>query len=118
MRGWLRRQGQVGLDAAGSGGEVPAGKAQQQIHAAAAATSLLAAAALVAEPAARAVIAVPAVAVGAAAGGARLMAVLQLLRCQSGELDQQPRPLASSSCQHIGGHQRWGVWAPAGGAGC
>ena len=38
MRDWLRRQGQVGLDAAGSGGEVPAGKAQQEIHAAAAAT--------------------------------------------------------------------------------
>jgi hypothetical protein len=28
----------------------------------------------------------------------------QLLRRQAGELDQQPRPLASRSCQHIGGH--------------
>jgi hypothetical protein len=96
----------MGLDAAGGFRKIPAGEANQEVHAAAAATAALAAAALVAEPAAGAVVAVPAVAIGAAAGGAGLVPVLQLLRGQAGQFRQEPGPVASSCEQHIARHQR------------
>jgi hypothetical protein len=79
------RQRQVGLNAAGGFRKIPAGEANQQIHAVTAAAGSLLAAALIAEPAAGAVITIPAVAIGAAAGRAGLVAVLQLLRRQAGQ---------------------------------
>ena len=100
------QQAQVGLDAAGGSRKIPAGQAQQQVHAVAATAAALPAAALVAEPAAGTVIAVPAVAIGAAAGGAGLVPVLQLLRAQAAQLDQQPRPLTGCGLHQITGHQQ------------
>jgi hypothetical protein len=94
----------MGLDAAHSCLEIPAAQPQQQVQAVATTAAVVLAAALVAEPAARPVIAVPAVAVGAAAGGAGLMAVLQLLRVQARQLDQQAGPLAIGGGQGLVGH--------------
>ena len=74
-----RRKPQVGLDPAGGRREIPARDPQQQVHPIAAAAAVLLAAALVAVPTARTAIAVPAVAIGAAAGRAALVPVLQLL---------------------------------------
>ena len=96
----------MGLEVAGGGRKIPAGHAQQQVHAAAATAAALAAAALVAIPAAGPVVAVPAVAIGAAAGGAGLVPVLQLLRGQAGQFRQEPGPVAVSCEQHIARHQR------------
>jgi hypothetical protein len=75
----------MGLDAAGGFRKIPAGEANQEVHAVTAAASAVLATALVAEPAAGAVITVPAIAIGAAAGRAGLVAVLQLLRRQAGQ---------------------------------
>jgi hypothetical protein len=96
----------MGHHSASGGGEIPARHPHQQIHAVAAAAGVVFAAALVAKPAARPVVAVPAVAIGAAAGRAGLMTVLQLLRIQAGQLNQQPRPLAIGSRQGVACHQR------------
>ena len=98
------RKPEVCLDASCRLSELPAGEPKQKVQTVAATTGMVLAAALVAVPATRAVIPIPAVAIVSAAGGAGLMAILELLRAESRELDQQPGPLALGDLHHRDAH--------------
>ena len=102
------------LDAAGGGGEVPAGNAHEQVDAGAGAAHVILAAALIAEPAAFVVVAVPAVAIGATAGGTWLVLIGELIRREATKGLQDLRP-ATGGLVESGWHVRRG---PALGGGC
>jgi hypothetical protein len=100
------------LDAIGGLFEGPAGAAHEEVDAIAGTTGLGWATALVAEPGAGAVLIIEAVAVGAAAEGAGLMAIGQLLSGEASEGTKDRRPLAEGElCDAAHRHFSCPSWA-------
>jgi hypothetical protein len=100
----LRHEAQIALHFFAGLAKTPVAQPHKQVHPGAAAAHVLLTAALVAEPGATAIAVIKAVAVPAAADGAGLMAVAQLIGGQSGQCLKDFAPAATGRRKDIGGH--------------
>ena len=98
------RQAQMAFHFLAGLAKTPVAQPHQQVHPGAAATHVVLSSALIAEPGAAAIPVIKAVAVPAAADGARLMAVAQLFGGQSSQCLKDFAPAATGRRKDIGGH--------------